>query len=129
MYGYFRPLNMVLVFLERLVLGNHATLFSLVSLLLHSANVWLFWKVLERLKVTSAMRFTAIVFFAFYFLNAPAIEWISVAHDLWVTGLCLLVVLKSLDVVERPSWPLFIQIWLLGMAATLIKEESLSIVV
>ena len=124
MYGYFRPLNMVLVFLERLILGNHAILFSFVSVLLHSANVWLLWKVLERLKMSSAMRFTAVVFFAFYFLNAPAIEWISVAHDLWVTGLCLLVVLKSLDVVERPSWSLFIQIWLLGMAATLIKESG-----
>ncbi|MCX6833383.1 MAG: hypothetical protein NT028_14890, partial [candidate division Zixibacteria bacterium] len=124
MYGYFRPLNMVLVFLQRLVLGNHAILFSLVSILLHSANVWLLWRVLERLKVSSAMRFTAVVFFAFYFLNAPAIEWISVAHDLWVTGLCLLVVLKSFEVVEKPSWSLFVQIWLLGMAATLVKESG-----
>jgi len=124
MYGYFRPLNMVLVFIQRLVLGNHATLFSLVSILLHAANVWLLWKVLERLKVSLVMRFTAVVFFAFYFLNAPAIEWISVAHDLWVTGLCLLVVLRSIEAVEKPTWSLFVQIWLLGMAATLIKESG-----
>ncbi|TFH55508.1 MAG: hypothetical protein E4G91_10395 [Candidatus Zixiibacteriota bacterium] len=124
MYGYFRPLNMVLIFLQRLVLGNHAILFSLVSILLHSANVWLLWRVLERLKVSSAMRCTAVVLFAFYFLNAPAIEWISVAHDLWVTGLCLLVVLKSLEAAEKPSWSLFAQIGLLGMAATLIKESG-----
>ncbi len=124
MYGYFRPLNMVFVFLQRLVLGDHAILFSLVSILLHSANVWLLWRVLERLKVSFVMRFAAVVFFAFYFLNAPAIEWISVAHDLWVTGLCLLVVLKSLEAVEKPSWSLFVQIWLLGIAATLIKESG-----
>jgi hypothetical protein len=124
MYGYFRPLNMLLVFVQRLIFGNHAILFGLVSILLHCANVWLLWKVLERLKVSSSMRFTAVLFFAFYFLNAPAIEWISVAHDLWVTALCLLVVLISLKAADTPSWSLFVQIWLLSMAATLIKESG-----
>ncbi|GEM_PF-1784879 len=124
MYGYFRPLNMVLVSLQRLVLGNHATLFSGVSILLHCANVWLLWKVLKRLKVPRVTQVAAAAFFAFYFLNASAIEWISVAHDLWVTGLCLLVVLLSLDAAERPSWSLFTQIWLLSMAAALIKESG-----
>ena len=124
MYGYFRPLNMVIICVLRFVFGDHAIIFSLVNILLHVANVWLLGKVLERFGLPAAMKYLAMVFFGFYFLNAPAIEWISVGHDLWVTGLCLLVVLKSLEAVDKPRWSIFAQIWLLGMAATLIKESG-----
>ncbi len=124
MYGYFRPLNLLIVFVWRLIFGNHAFLYSLVNILLHVANVYLLWKVLERMEASPKFRYAAAVFYAFYFLNAPAIEWISVGHDLWVTCLCLLVVLKSLDAAEKPSWKVFVQIWLLGYAATLIKESG-----
>jgi hypothetical protein len=124
MYGYFRPLNMVIVFLWSHILGINAPLFSLVNILLHAGNVFLLGKVLDRLGVERMTRNLAVLIFAFYFLNSPAIEWISVGHDLWVTGLCLVFVLRLLKFIEQPRTSTFLQLFFIGLAATLIKESG-----
>lgn len=124
MYGYFRPLNMVIVLALSQFFGASASAFSFVSICLHALNTGLLWIVLRRFGFDLRTRSIAAICFGFYVINCSAIEWISVGHDLWVTLLCLLVILKTLTAIERPTFVNFLQIWLLAAAATLIKESG-----
>jgi hypothetical protein len=124
MYGYFRPLNMVIIFVLLHIFGPTAWIFSLINILLHAVNTWLLWKLLGKFGISDRVRGLAAFVFAFYALNASAIEWISVGHDLWVTLLSLLLAIKTIDFIRRPSPIIFLQIWLIGFAALLIKESG-----
>lgn len=124
MYGYFRPLNMVIVFLWLHLFGAKAFAFSMVSILLHVGNIWLLWKLLGKFDVPESVRNLSAFIFGFYALNASAIEWISVSHDLWVTGLSLIFAMRVLKLIEKPSNLLFLQVLMLGLAAVLIKESG-----
>ena len=124
MYGYFRPFNMLLIFSLLKLFGVKAYLFSLTNILLHSVNVWMLWKVLEKFEINVKIRISSVLIFGFYFLNASAIEWISVGHDLWVTFLTLLFTLKTINFIKKPCPGDFIQILMLGIAATLFKESG-----
>ncbi len=124
MYGYFRPLNMVIVFLWLHLFGATAYAFSMVSILLHAANIWLLWKLLGKFDVPESVRNLSAFIFGFHALNASAIEWISVGHDLWVTGLSLIFAMRVLKLIEKPSNLLFLQVLMLGLSAVLIKESG-----
>lgn len=124
MYGYFRPLNMLIVMGLSKLFGTSASAFSVVSMLLHAANSAMIWMVLREFGAELRIRNIAAIFFAFYFLNCSALAWLSVAHDLWVMLLCLLVIQRTCRAVETPSSWLFAQIWLLAATATLIKESG-----
>ena len=124
MYGYFRPLNMVIVFLWLHLFGATAFAFSMVSILLHAGNIWLLWKLLGKFDVPESVRNLSAFIFGFYALNASAIEWISVGHDLWVTGLSFIFAMRVLKLIEKPSNLLFLQVLMLGLTAVLIKESG-----
>lgn len=124
MYGYFRPLNLAWVFILFYLIGAKAYAFGVINILLHAVNIVLFWKVLEKFEVPMQARMLGTTFFAFYFLNASAICWISVGHDLWVTLLSFIFTLKMFKFLKKPGILLFMQILLLGLAATLFKEAG-----
>ena len=124
MYGYFRPLNMLLISALYKILGASASMFSMLNILLHAINVWLLWKVLDKFNLEENIRNLSAFIFGFYFLNASAIEWISVGHDLWVALLSFLFILRTLHFIEKPNIAVFIQILLFGIAATLFKESG-----
>jgi hypothetical protein len=124
MYGYFRPLNLLWVAIVEKLLGPTPQIFSLVSIVLHGLNVYLLYKVLRRLGAESALAITSSVIYAFYFLNAPAIEWISVGHDLWVTLLSLLFLWVLVGFIESPSWKGIILLLATGLGALGFKESG-----
>jgi len=125
MYGYFRPLNMLLTSIWLKLFGVSPYAFSLINILLHSVNTILLVELLRRFQIPVIHRNLAMFIFAFYMLNAPAIEWISVGHDLWVTLLCLLLAIRVFSLIERPRASCFLQILGLGLAATLFKESGI----
>jgi hypothetical protein len=125
MYGYFRPLNMVAIFLMEYMFGPNAKIFSLLSIFLHAANVFLLWKVLKEFDVQRDIRLLSAFIFAFYYLNCAAIEWISVGHDLWVTGLMLIYLLRLKIFYEESTSKTFITMFAVGWAAALFKESGL----
>jgi hypothetical protein len=124
MYGYFRPLNMVFIFIMLNLFGTNAWAFSLVNILLHACNIWLLWILLGRFNLSISVRNLSAFIFGFYALNASAIEWISVGHDLWVTGLSLLFAILILRLIEKPKFNLFLLCWTIGFMALLIKESG-----
>ncbi len=125
MYGYFRPLNMVIVALWEYIFGPNARIFSFINILLHAVNVFLLWLVLKKYDVPKSIRLLSPFIFAFYYLNFAAIEWISVGHDLWVTGLLLIFLMRLKTFVERTGYKDFILMFLVGWAAALFKESGL----
>ncbi len=48
-YGYFRPLSLWANFLWYFIFGVNAYFHSFMSILLHAANVYLFWKLTDKL--------------------------------------------------------------------------------
>jgi len=120
----FAHLNMLLISTLLKTLGTKAYIFSLLSILLHAVNVCLLWKVLDKFKVKENIRNLSALIFGFYFLNASAVEWISVGHDLWVTLLSFLFIIRTLHFIGKPNIAVFIQVLLLGIAATLFKESG-----
>ncbi|MCD6161912.1 MAG: glycosyltransferase family 39 protein [candidate division Zixibacteria bacterium] len=124
MYGYLRPLNMFIIFIWQNIFGENAYIFSLINILLHASNIWLLWKVLKKFGVSEKVCNLSALIFGFYYLNSSALLWISVGHDLWVTMLSLLFTLKMIDLIERPQILNFIIVFLIGIAATLIKESG-----
>lgn len=124
MYGYFRPLNLLWVAILQKLFGANAYLFSLINITLHSLNVYLLYRVLCRLTDNRRLILISLIVYAFYFLNAPAIEWISVGHDLWVTLLSLLCVLAVLRFGESPSPGGFLLILAAGLGALGFKESG-----
>lgn len=124
MYGYFRPLNLLWVAVVQKLFGANAYLFSLINIALHSLNVYLLYSVLLRFTDNRRLIITSLVVYAFYFLNAPAIEWISVGHDLWVTTLSLACVLAVLRFAEAPSPVNFLLVVAAGFGALGFKESG-----
>lgn len=125
MYGYFRPLNMVVVALWQYIFGPNARIFSFINILLHAGNVFLLWLVLKKHDAPKSIRLISPFIFAFYYLNCAAIEWISVGHDLWVTGLMLIYLIKLKKFHEKPNLKTFIILYAIGWAAALFKESGL----
>ncbi len=124
MYGYFRPLNMILMVILSILFGTKAMLFSAINILLHMANIWMFYRALDRFGASIFVKYSASIMFAFYFLNSAAIKWISMGHDLWIVFLCLLITLKTIKFAERPSRADFVSILIFALAAILIKENG-----
>jgi hypothetical protein len=124
MMGYFRPLNMVLIFLWLNIFGANAIIFSLINVLLHGLITFLIWNTLKKYGVSKELALTSSFIFAFYCLNASAIEWICVGHDLWVTALILIMIIKMKNFIQQPNLSRFAIIWSLGFSATLIKESG-----
>lgn len=124
MYGYLRPLNMIIVSIWYSIFGVHSWIFSLINVLLHGLNVYLMFKVLRRLGAPIVMSYATIFFFAFYYLACPAIEWISVGHDLWVTALTFLFILGMIKFAELPRVKLFLFCFFAGFLSVLIKESG-----
>jgi hypothetical protein len=126
MYGYFRPLNMVVIFLMQTLFGANASIFSFLSIILHATNVFLLWKALKEYEVAQEIRLISSIIFGFYYLNCSAIEWISVGHDLWVTGLMLAFLLLLKKFHKETNVRNFLFLFLTGWAAALFKESGLA---
>ena len=124
MYGYLRPLNMIIVSIWYSFFGVHSWIFSLINILLHGLNVFLMYKLLRQLKAPDPFILGTCFFFAFYYLACPAIEWISVGHDLWVTALTFIFIMGMLRFFEKPAWGIFFLCFISGFSATLIKESG-----
>jgi hypothetical protein len=107
------------------IFGPNARVFSFGNILLHAINIFLLWLVLKKYDAPKNIRLLAPFIFAYYYLNCSAVEWISVGHDLWVTGLLLLYILKLKSFHEKPGAKNFIAMFLLGWAAALFKESGL----
>jgi len=115
MYGYFRPLNMIWVSILVKIFGVSAFAFSIINIILHSVNIMMLWKVLEKFDIETQIRNISCLFFGFYYLNISAIGWISVGHDIWVVFWSLLFTLKMVEFVKTPGISAFIQIAIFGI--------------
>jgi hypothetical protein len=124
MYGYLRPLNMIVISFMYKIFGLNAYIFGLGNILLHCANIYLFSEVLRRFQVEDRVRYLSIIIFAFYYLNSPVITWIATGHDIWVTSMSLLFVLQILRVFDKPSFGGFLLAWALAFSAVLFKESG-----
>lgn len=124
MYGYFRPFNMIVVSLWLTIFGTNAPIFSIISIILHAVNIWLFWKVIILYSDDSRLAIVSSLFFAFYFLNASAIEWISVGHDLWVIFFALLFSIFIRKFHNIPNLINFLPLILSAIAASFFKESG-----
>jgi hypothetical protein len=124
MYGYLRPLNMIVMSFMYKVFGLNAYIFGLGNIFLHCANIYLFSEVLKRFRVENRVRYLSIFIFAFYYLNSPVITWIATGHDIWVTFLSLFFVLQILRVFDKPTFGGFLLAWALAFSAVLFKESG-----
>jgi len=115
---------MVVVSLWLTIFGTNATVFSIINILLHAINIWLLWKVVIAYSNDRRLAVISSLFFAFYFLNASAIEWISVGHDLWVIFFTLLFSLFIKKFHNTPNLINFLPLILTGIAASFFKESG-----
>ncbi len=123
-YGYFRPFNMFVVSLWLTIFGTNATIFSVINILLHAVNIWLLWKVVLAYSNDSKLATISALFFAFYFLNASTIEWISASPDIWVIFFTLLFSLLINKFHNTPNLTNFLPLILTGIAASFFKESG-----
>ena len=124
MYGYFRPLNLLWVAIVQKVVGANPYIFSLINVTLHALNVYLLYLVLKRFGAKRLLLLISPIIYGFYFLNAPAIEWISVGHDLWVTTFSLVFLILTLNFCENPSPNRFLLLLAAGLGALGFKESG-----
>ncbi len=124
MYGYWRPLNMIIIALLYKIVGLNSYIFGLGNILLHAANIFLLSEVLKRFHADDRIRHLGAFIFAFYYLNAPVISWIATGHDIWVTFLSLLFILQIIKVFQKPNLPGFLLAWGLAFSAILFKESG-----
>ncbi len=124
-YGYFRPLSLTLFSFFTSIAGTTPLFFGALNVVLHALNVILLYRVLEAFAVEHKLALLACFLFAFYYLNAPVVAWISTAPDLGVTALSLLVLLAVRRHVESPSIIRFLIIVTIAIAAVLIKESGI----
>lgn len=122
MYGYFRPLNMVVISLLYKLFGLEPFLFSLFAKLIHGINVFLLYLLCRRLKLSVPLSVTAAFIFGFYVVNSSAVFYISTVHDLMMVTLLLVFTLLLLRFLERWQPVHGIALLLVGLAVTLIKE-------
>ncbi|MBD3257959.1 hypothetical protein GF377_05965 [candidate division GN15 bacterium] len=123
-YGYLRPLSLALLSIWSVIAGGSAPIYSAVSLVLHGTNVWLLYRVVIAYGGERSLAITAAFMSAFYYLNAPAITWISVTPDLMVTALVLLFLRRYLAYAKQPTTRSLMPLVILGVAAVLIKESG-----
>jgi hypothetical protein len=124
MYGYLRPLNMIVISFMYKVFGLNAYIFGLGNILLHCTNIILLSEVLKKFRVENRVRYLSTFIFAFYYLNSPVITWIATGHDIWVTSLSLFFVLQILRVFDKPTFGGFLLAWALAFSAVLFKESG-----
>jgi hypothetical protein len=124
MYGYWRPLNMIIIALLYKIVGLNSYIFGLGNILLHAANIFLLSEVLKKFHADNRIRHLGAFIFAFYYLNAPVISWIATGHDIWVTFLSLLFILQIIKVFQKPNLLGFLLAWGLAFSAILFKESG-----
>jgi hypothetical protein len=124
MYGYLRPLNMIVISILYKIVGLNSYIFSLGNVFLHAANIILLSEVLKKFNVEKRIRISSTFIFAFYYLNAPVIAWVATGHDIWVTLLSLLFVFHIFKVFKKPSLGGFLLAWTLAFSAVLFKESG-----
>jgi len=86
----FRPLFLLGLKAQDLAFGSRPAGFHLVSLLLHSANVWLTILVSRQLGLEWRAAVAAGLLFAVSATRVEAVAWIAAQSDLWMTGSLLL---------------------------------------
>lgn len=117
-YGYLRPTFALFLSAVYRVCGAEAVRFGIVNVLLHSLNVWLFWRLLVRCGFPPVARRIAVFGFAFYFLCAPVVCWISAGADLLVLAFLLLFSQVLVAYHGTFSWPRLLLLGILGVLAT-----------
>ncbi len=94
--GYFanyNPLHRIGYWVQRTLWGREATLFHLVSVALHGANVLLVYALAKRLGLLRVGAFAVAALFAVHPSRAEAVAWISAQKDLGSATFALLALL------------------------------------
>ena len=117
--GYYRPIVMVLYTLEYHLWGDHPFGYHLVSILLHLLNVFLVYRLLQRLFQNGKVSFLGALLFASHPLHTEAISYLPSRGDLLGAFFCLtsLLLYRSHKQILRGSS-------LLLFAMALLSKES-----
>lgn len=126
--GMYAPVTWFFYGIAYLLGKDQAFWYHLLGALVHAANVWLLFRLLERLKINRAALFFTAAFFALHPIQVESVSWIAA----FSTPLASLFMLLSLDYYVRQStdqpWGLNLGISLLFMGlAGLSKSIAVSV--
>ena len=125
-YGYYRPLYVLYMGLLHALFGLRAFPMALANLGIHLLNCILLRQLLVRLGADRYITMIATLFFGFYFLSCTSVAWLSAGCDLAMLACLLGCCLAIITYYDHPSTPRWLLVVLLGMAATLCKENGLA---
>lgn len=125
MFGYYRPAFIIWFSFLHALWGTNSVPYSITHIILHCINVYLFWSLLKQNGISQMIRLGAALFFGTYFLNASAVGWISVGHDIWVLFLAFMFCMITSSFIEKSSAKNAFLVLLTGIAAILFKENGI----
>jgi len=105
--GNWIPLTWLSLQLDVSLFGRSAVGFHATNLLLHLANVLLFFVLLQRLGGTVGMAFLGGALFAVHPLHVESVAWLSERKDVLSTLFLLLTMLQYVQYTKQPDWRRF----------------------
>lgn len=70
--------------------GDHSFLYHLLSAVVHAANVWLLYRLLQRLDISQSVAFAVALLFAIHPIQVESVAWIAGFSTPFFTLFCLL---------------------------------------
>jgi len=124
-YPYYRPIPDFSFALQFQVLGLHPFSYHLANLALHTANVWLAWKLVDLVvpEAPSGGKVLGLLIFALHPLGVESVHWLSCRSILMSQGFVLLAALAAVRFVQDGRVA-FGALALLAFLAALLSKES-----
>lgn len=97
----YHPLTILIYLLEYRIAGLSPLLYHLVNVMFHLLNVWLVYKLAEKLSGKSITAIVTAVLFALHPMHVESVAWVSELKDVLYSGFFLLSLLAYLRFIER----------------------------
>lgn len=124
---YYRPLQHVLIFVNRLLFGTSPPGYYLVSLGLHCVNLALLYRLARRLRLTRPASLLVVALVSVHWLDYDALGWISSSSVLVAATFSLLSLLAMVSYVDTDRlWYLWAALFAF-CGALLAREESMGL--
>ncbi|MCB0527076.1 MAG: tetratricopeptide repeat protein [Lewinellaceae bacterium] len=101
--GMYAPLTWMGYAVSYTIGGENPFLYHLMSALVHAANVWLLFRLLQRLDVLRNIAFASTLLFAIHPIQVESVAWIAGFSTPLFTLFCLLSVQFYLDHADKPE--------------------------
>ena len=129
---YYRPLTQISFLLDYLIWGYRPFGYHLTNIILHTANVLLFFilirKILTKLEVDPSAPFLLALVFALHPVHVESVSWIAGRTDILVSLFSLLTLIATQLYWERGEKRLFIFILIFFLLALASKEMAVILV-